>query len=88
MDDFALSQNYPNPFNPTTQLRFHLPASHVTRLTVFDLMGREIAVLVDGPKAAGEHSITFDASELASGVYMYELVADGRRVTRLMTLLK
>jgi hypothetical protein len=88
MDDFTLAQNYPNPFNPTTQLRFSLPASHVTRLTVYDLMGREIAVLVDGPMSAGAHSITFDASELASGVYLYELIADGRRVTRLMTLLK
>ena len=88
MDGFALEQNYPNPFNPSTQIRFNLPSSHVTRLTVFDLMGREIAVLVDGPTAAGEHSVVFDASELASGVYLYELIAEGRRVTRLMTLLK
>jgi len=88
MDGFALEQNYPNPFNPSTQIRFNLPSSHVTRLTVFDLMGRQIAVLVDGPKAAGEHSVVFDATGLASGVYMVELVAEGQRVTRLMTLLK
>jgi hypothetical protein len=88
MDGFALEQNYPNPFNPTTEIRFSLPSSHVTRLTVYDLMGRQIAVLVDGPKAAGEHSVTFDATGLSSGVYMVELMAEGQRVTRLMTLLK
>lgn len=88
-DGFALEQNYPNPFNPTTEIRFSLPSSsHVTRLTVHDLTGRQIAVLVDGPKAAGEHSVTFDATGLASGVYMVELLAEGQRVTRLMTLLK
>jgi len=88
MDAFVLEQNYPNPFNPATLIRFSLQSSHVTRLTVYDLMGREIAVLVNGPKAAGTHSIEFDASHLASGVYMYELVADGTRITRLMTLVK
>lgn len=88
MDGFTLYQNYPNPFNPTTEIRFNLPASHVTRLSVYDLMGREIAVLVDGPKAAGEHSVVFDATGLASGVYLVELVAEGQRVTRLMTLVK
>lgn len=88
MDDFVLEQNYPNPFNPSTLIGFSLQSSHVTRLTVYDLLGREVAVLVNGPMVAGTHSVEFDASELASGVYMYELVADGTRITRLMTLVK
>jgi hypothetical protein len=88
MDDFALDQNFPNPFNPTTVVGFRLSVFGDVRLSVYDLMGREIAVLVDGPKAAGEHSVVFDATGLASGVYMVELVAEGQRVTRLMTLLK
>lgn len=87
-DGFALEQNYPNPFNPTTEIRFSLRTSHIARLTVYDLMGRQIAVLVDGPKPAGGHSVTFDATGLSSGIYMIELIAEGQRVTRLMTLLK
>jgi hypothetical protein len=88
VDRVELEQNYPNPFNPNTAIRFSLRTSHIARLTVYDLMGRQIAVLVDGPKAAGEHSVVFDGTGLASGVYMVELVAEGQRVTRLMTLLK
>lgn len=88
VDRVELEQNYPNPFNPTTEIRFSLRTSNVARLTVYDLMGRQIAVLVDGPKPAGGHSVTFDATGLSSGVYLVELVAEGQRVTRLMTLLK
>jgi hypothetical protein len=88
VDRMELHQNFPNPFNPSTVVGFRLPVYGDVRMTVYDLMGREIAVLVDGPMSAGEHSVTFDAKGLASGVYMVELVAEGRRVTRLMTLVK
>ncbi len=90
MDEFVLNQNYPNPFNPSTVIRYRVGTQDFAsvRLAVYDLLGREIVVLVNGPKAAGTHSVEFDASELSSGVYMYELVADGTRITRLMTLVK
>jgi hypothetical protein len=88
MDEFALLQNYPNPFNPSTQIRFTLQSSHVTRLTVYDVVGREVAVLVDGVMSAGAHSVTFDASNLSSGVYLYKLEAGGQVLTKRMTLMK
>jgi hypothetical protein len=88
MDEFALAQNYPNPFNPSTQIRFTLQSSDVTRLTVYDVLGREVAVLVNGTLAAGSHSVTFDASNLTSGVYMYKLEAGGMSQTKRMTLVK
>lgn len=85
---FALAQNYPNPFNPSTQIRFTLQSSDVTRLTVYDVVGRQVAVLVNGTMPAGSHSITFDASNLTSGVYIYKLEAGGQVITKRMTLLK
>ena len=88
MDEFALHQNYPNPFNPSTQIRFTLQSSDVARLTVYDLLGREVAVLVNGTMPAGSHSIAFDASNLTSGVYIYKLEAGGHVMTKRMTLLK
>jgi hypothetical protein len=77
--------NYPNPFNPTTTLAFTLPESQLTELAVFDLSGRKVATLVDGLMAAGSHSVVFDASGLASGLYIYtlrsgQIVQSGRMV--------
>lgn len=83
-----LEQNYPNPFNPSTQIRFTLQSSDVTRLTVYDVVGREVAVLVNGVMSAGSHSVTFDASNLSSGVYVYKLEAGGHVMTKRMTLVK
>ncbi len=88
MDVFALDQNYPNPFNPSTQIRFTLQSSDVTRLTVYDVVGREVAVLVNGTMPAGSHSVNFDASTLTSGVYVYKLEAGGQVMTKRMTLIK
>lgn len=85
---FELAQNYPNPFNPSTQIRFTLRTSNFARLTVYDVLGREVAVLVDGNLPAGSHTVTFDASNLTSGVYLYKLEADGQVQTKRMTLLK
>ena len=88
MDEFALHQNYPNPFNPSTQIRFSLQSSHVTRLTVYDILGREVAVLVDGVMQAGSHTVNFDASNITSGVYVYKLEAGGQVMSKRMTLVK
>ncbi len=85
---FALLQNYPNPFNPTTAISYELSAnSHVT-LKVYDILGRDVATLVNGQRTAGEHSVTFDASRLPSGVYFYRLQAGSYTATKKLMLLK
>jgi uncharacterized lipoprotein YddW (UPF0748 family) len=83
-----LEANYPNPFNPSTVLRWQLAVGSQTRLVVYDIMGREIAVLAQGVYPAGRHEVVFDASGLASGVYIYTLETGGQRFTKRMTLLK
>ncbi len=86
--DFALSQNYPNPFNPSTEIRFGLPFTVHCSLKVFDLLGREVAVLQDGVLPSGSHTVTFDAASLPSGMYIVELRADQTRITQKAMLLK
>jgi hypothetical protein len=72
---FRLEQNYPNPFNPSTTIKYELPnSSHVT-LTVYDVLGREVSVLVNERRDAGVYDVKFDGSNLASGVYFYRLQA-------------
>ncbi len=83
-----LEQNYPNPFNPETEIRWTMDVARKTTLRVYDILGREVAVLVDGVMPAGSHSVTFDASSLSSGVYMYVLSAGDVRVSRMMSLVK
>ncbi len=87
-DAYALGQNYPNPFNPVTRIVYALPEGGPVRLTVFDALGREIRVLVDGDLPAGEYAATFDAGELPSGVYFYRLEAGAFAGTRTMMLVK
>jgi len=76
--EFGLGQNYPNPFNPTTDIPFSLPiADHVT-LSVYDIAGREVALLVDQPMTTGRHSVAFDGSDLPSGIYLIRLKASSQ----------
>ncbi len=86
--NFMLLQNYPNPFNARTAIRFSLPKSQNVELTVYDLLGRQIEVLIDDYRDVGVHAITFDASSLSSGVYFYRLRAGYVVETRRMVLLK
>ncbi|MCP9290487.1 T9SS type A sorting domain-containing protein [Gracilimonas sediminicola] len=84
-----LSQNYPNPFNPITVISYQLTANSLVQLEVFDVTGRKVAVLVNGErKAAGSHQVTFEAGNLASGVYFYRLETAGQTLTQKMLLVK
>jgi hypothetical protein len=72
---FRLDQNFPNPFNPTTTISYQLKANSSVRITVYDLLGREVAVLVNQEQSAGNHSIEWNATKYSSGVYFYRLQA-------------
>ena len=86
--DYQLEQNYPNPFNPVTTIHYVLPVPERVRLVVYDVLGREVAVLVDEVKATGRHEAHFDAVGLSGGVYVYRLTAGRFSETRRMVLLK
>lgn len=85
---FALLQNYPNPFNPATTINFDLPSDNQVSLKVYDLLGREIANLVNDFRSAGSYSVEFDASNLTSGIYIYELRAGNFIMNKKMLLMK
>jgi len=87
---FTVHQNYPNPFNPATVISFDLPTEHTVTVRLFDTLGREVATLVSGESlSAGHHQVSFDASALSSGIYIYRVeLNDGQSVTRKMTLIK
>lgn len=84
----GLRDNYPNPFNPATEIDFELPEAAEVRLAVYDLAGREVAVLTEGPLEAGAHRVAFEAGGLPSGTYMYRLVTPGGTLSRKMVLLR
>ena len=86
--EITLMGNYPNPFNPETTIRYALPQAGEVRLAMYDLLGHEVAVLVDEPKSAGHHATRFDAGNLPSGAYVYRLEASGKIVARSMMLVK
>jgi len=85
---FSLRQNYPNPFNPATTIRYSLPQSSDVQLEVFNVLGQRVAMLVNEQKPAGWHDITFDASNLSSGIYIYRLQAGEFVETKKMVLVK
>ncbi|NQV36398.1 MAG: T9SS type A sorting domain-containing protein, partial [Candidatus Marinimicrobia bacterium] len=87
-DNYGLYQNYPNPFNPVTFIRYNLPNLSDVHLAVYDIGGREVAVLIDRNQLPGEKVIQFDASELASGMYFYQLTIDTHVFTKKMIFLK
>ena len=85
---FALDQNFPNPFNPSTSIRYEVQETGRVTLEVFDILGRQVEMLVDGVISAGEYSVTFDAHNLPSGMYLYRLTAGNNVSTKKMLLLK
>lgn len=88
-DGFALNQNYPNPFNPTTIITYQIPENSNVTLQVFDVMGRQVATLVDNVQAAGEYKVTFDGAGLSNGIYFYRLqTSTGFTKNRSMILMK
>ena len=86
--DFALYQNYPNPFNPTTNFRFRIADFGFVTLKIYDVLGNEVATLVNDEKPAGEYELEFFASELSSGIYFYKLSSRGFSETKKMILMK
>lgn len=86
--DFALEANYPNPFNPETMIRYSLSEPGPVSLRIFDTSGRVVSELVNENQAMGQHQVLFDGSELASGIYFYQLTAGEQRAVRKMTLIK
>ena len=86
--EFHLKQNYPNPFNPVTQIDFSIPSSGAVRLSVFNTLGQLVKVLVEETRQAGHHSVTFDASEFSTGLYLYRLDFEGQTKVKKLLLLK
>ena len=87
-NNFSLNQNYPNPFNPSTSIEFQLPKESFVTLKIYNILGVEIATLVNEQKPAGVHKINFDASGLTSGLYIYKILTGNFEQTRKMMLLK
>ncbi len=87
-DNFVLYNNYPNPFNPTTIISWQIPAADKVSLKVYDLLGREVAILVDEFKPAGRYSVEFNATNLSSGIYFYRLQAGKNVETKKLVLMK
>lgn len=91
-DQYNLSQNYPNPFNPSTNINFELPQSGNVKILIYDMAGKEVAVLLNEVKSAGFYTVTFDGFNLSSGIYYYRINADGNgnnfTATKKMMLIK
>jgi hypothetical protein len=87
-DGFALDQNYPNPFVHSTTFNYTLPTESTIRITLNDMTGKQVKVLVSGRVTGGDHSVTFDASSLASGTYVYTLECGALRLSKDLVLSK
>ena len=86
--EFDLAQNHPNPFNPTTVISYTLAAASPASLTVYNMLGKEVATLVNGMQPAGQHEVRFEGVNFSSGVYLYVLRAGNMTVSRKMMLVK
>jgi hypothetical protein len=87
-DDYQLDQNYPNPFNPSTTIRYAVPVNGMVRLTVFNQLGQEIETLVQSVKSAGSYTISWDATDVPTGLYFYRLQAGETVLVKKMMLVK
>jgi len=85
---FSLCDNYPNPFNPSTKINFSLPYQTKVRINVYDILGRKVAELINGEKSAGTYEVNFEAENLSSGVYIYQLEYPGQVISKKMLLMK
>ncbi|HEX2982594.1 MAG TPA: T9SS type A sorting domain-containing protein, partial [Ignavibacteriales bacterium] len=86
--EYSLGQNYPNPFNPATKISYALPEGGRVKLNIYDSLGRLVTTLVDEERAAGRYEVMFNASNLSSGIYFYEVVTKNFRSAKKMCLLK
>jgi hypothetical protein len=86
--EYSISQNYPNPFNPTTKIKFALPKSELTKIIIYDFLGREIRILINKKVEAGYHEINFDSHNLSSGVYFYRIQSGDFIQSKKMILMK
>jgi len=86
--DYDISQNYPNPFTPSTTIRYQIPQDGMVTLKVYDILGREVKTLVNEVKTKGRYEVNFDASNLASGLYIYEIKSGSYKASKKMTLIK
>nr|MCU0405834.1 T9SS type A sorting domain-containing protein [Ignavibacteriaceae bacterium] len=87
-ENISLSQNYPNPFNPSTRIEYSIPQSGLVTIKIYDILGREVATLVNEEKQRGVYSISFDATGLSSGIYFYRIQFENFVQTKKLTLLK
>jgi len=86
--DFSLAQNYPNPFNPSTVIRYSVSSAQLVTLKIYDVLGREVATLVNEEKPSGNYEVEFNASKFSSGIYFYTLTAGEYTNTKKMILLR
>ena len=84
---YVLEQNYPNPFNPTTSIEYSVVSNEYVSLKVYDLLGNEVATLLNQKKEAGKYRVSFDASKFASGVYIYQLTSGSINLSKHMILI-
>ena len=86
--EFSLSQNYPNPFNPSTSIKYSVPSNEYVSLKIYDVLGKEVATLVNQEMNAGIYEVQFDATLFTSGVYIYRLITEDISISKKMILIK
>ena len=86
--EFRLEQNYPNPFNPLTTINYQIPEEGLVKLVVYDVLGKEVSILLNEAKKSGSYKVEFDGSNLSSGIYFYKLIINNFVDTKKLVLLK